>query len=347
MDWWENAVFRVTGPERKGKVHGTGFACGRDDDAVLVVTCWHVVRAIGADQLHIRGKPCELVSSAGDDDLDLAVLRVAGLPGVETLTLGRNAAEGRAFDTYGYEPVGRSLSGTLGKRTSRPHDSGDDVPAWDYYLQDGARRLEEVKDGYSGAPLCDVRTRRVLAVITHRQGTDKGFAIDIANLERVYPDAARFFAPGKIPDPDQQSPLPRRLLVAAFVAAAAIWPANEGARSPPAPFVFRDSLVHELTSKELVALVPAPTPSLSAFRDPLKLGGVGPEMVSLPGGRFLMGSPATESGRFNSEGPQRPVDIPPFALSRTEVSFADYDRFADAAGHRRPDDRGRGRGDRR
>jgi hypothetical protein len=95
------------------------------------------------------------------------------------------------FETYGYEPVGRPLSGTLGARTSRPHSSGQDVPAWDYYLRDGGRELERIKDGYSGAPVYDPRTGNVVAVITHRKGDDKGFAIDLANLVRVYPEAGR------------------------------------------------------------------------------------------------------------------------------------------------------------
>ena len=30
-----------------------------------------------------------------------------------------------------------------------------------------------------------------------------------------------------------------------------------------------------------------------------------PEMVVIPAGRFLMGSPATEMGRYSNEGPQR------------------------------------------
>jgi len=106
-------------------------------------------------------------------------------------------APGQAFDTYGYEPIGRPLSGTLGAAISRPHASGQDVPAWDYYLEGDARALEKIKDGYSGAPVCDRASGGVIAVITHRQGTDKGFAIDIANLPRVYPQAAVF-----IPDQD-------------------------------------------------------------------------------------------------------------------------------------------------
>ena len=31
-----------------------------------------------------------------------------------------------------------------------------------------------------------------------------------------------------------------------------------------------------------------------------------PEMVAIPAGRFVMGSPAGERGRFDDEGPQRP-----------------------------------------
>jgi hypothetical protein len=97
------------------------------------------------------------------------------------------------FETYGYEPVGRPLSGTLGANTSRPHPSDRDVPAWDYYLRDGTRELERIKDGYSGAPVYDPHTGTVVAVITHRKGDDKGFAIDLSNLSRVYPQVERFF----------------------------------------------------------------------------------------------------------------------------------------------------------
>ncbi len=82
------------------------------------------------------------------------------------------------------------------------------------------------------------------------------------------------------------------------------------------------------------------------FRDPLQIGGTGPEMVRLPGGSFLMGSPNDEPERFNDEGPQHRVTVRPFAIGRTEVRFADYDRFAEATGRRKPDDEGWGRGDR-
>ena len=69
-------------------------------------------------------------------------------------------------------------------------------------------------------------------------------------------------------------------------------------------------------------------------------------MVSLPGGSFLMGSPDTEAERNDSEGPQHRVSLQPFAISRTAVSFADYDRFVAATRRKLPNDAGWGRGDR-
>ena len=60
-----------------------------------------------------------------------------------------------------------------------------------------------------------------------------------------------------------------------------------------------------------------------------------PEMVVIPAGRFVMGSPAAEAGRFRQEGPQREVVIErPFAIGRTEITRAQWARFADETGHR-------------
>jgi formylglycine-generating enzyme required for sulfatase activity len=45
-----------------------------------------------------------------------------------------------------------------------------------------------------------------------------------------------------------------------------------------------------------------------------------PEMVVIPAGRFLMGSPASEARRDADEGPQRWVDVPRFAMGKFEVT---------------------------
>ena len=80
------------------------------------------------------------------------------------------------------------------------------------------------------------------------------------------------------------------------------------------------------------------------FRDPLKSGGEGPSMMVLPAGEFMMGSLENKPERYSNEGPQHRVRIgKPFALGVTEVTFADYDRFAKATGRKLPGDEGWGR----
>ena len=73
-----------------------------------------------------------------------------------------------------------------------------------------------------------------------------------------------------------------------------------------------------------------------------------PEMVVVPAGSFMMGSPSHEQGRRAKEGPVHEVRISaPFAVGVYEVTFAEWDAClaAGGCGHR-PIDGGWGRGDR-
>jgi formylglycine-generating enzyme required for sulfatase activity len=49
------------------------------------------------------------------------------------------------------------------------------------------------------------------------------------------------------------------------------------------------------------------------------------DMVPIRGGRFLMGSPETEKGRYPDEGPQHEVEISPFWMARCEITWDAYD----------------------
>ena len=82
---------------------------------------------------------------------------------------------------------------------------------------------------------------------------------------------------------------------------------------------------------------------LERIRDPLRDGGEGPEMVVVPAGCFQMGSPASETGRDDDEPQHRVCLSRAFGIGTTEVTFADYDRFARATGRELPNDRGWGR----
>jgi formylglycine-generating enzyme required for sulfatase activity len=72
-----------------------------------------------------------------------------------------------------------------------------------------------------------------------------------------------------------------------------------------------------------------------------------PEMVAVPAGEFMMGSPETETGRFTDESPQRWVTIAmPFAVSKFDVTFSEWDACASVGGCPQVGDSGFGRGTR-
>ncbi|MCL2929585.1 MAG: formylglycine-generating enzyme family protein, partial [Trichodesmium sp. MAG_R01] len=53
--------------------------------------------------------------------------------------------------------------------------------------------------------------------------------------------------------------------------------------------------------------------------------GVSLEMVKIPGGRFLMGSPETEAERLDRESPQHYVDVPEFLMGKYAVTQAQWE----------------------
>ena len=83
--------------------------------------------------------------------------------------------------------------------------------------------------------------------------------------------------------------------------------------------------------------------NVETFRDSLSSGGQGPTMVKLPGGKFKMGN--SNSTRFANEQPVHDVTMKAFAISKHEVTFAQYDRFAKATGRGLPNSQGLSRDD--
>jgi len=71
----------------------------------------------------------------------------------------------------------------------------------------------------------------------------------------------------------------------------------------------------------LVVLLPTPTPTPTPTPrpPPPKI-----EMVYVPGGSFLMGSPDNESYRGSYEGPQHSVTVPGFSIGKYEVTQAQW-----------------------
>jgi formylglycine-generating enzyme required for sulfatase activity len=70
-----------------------------------------------------------------------------------------------------------------------------------------------------------------------------------------------------------------------------------------------------------------------------------PEMIVIPAGEFTMGSLPTETDRYENEGPRHKVMIArPFAVSKFDVTFADWDACVSVGGCVPRSDGGFGRG---
>ena len=87
---------------------------------------------------------------------------------------------------------------------------------------------------------------------------------------------------------------------------------------------------------------PSPTEHLLKLNDRLRDGGLGPTIVQLRGGNFLMGRNNLGGG---DNGPEHEVQLPPVLIGAYEVTFQEYDRFARATARSLPDDFGWGRGE--
>ena len=83
-------------------------------------------------------------------------------------------------------------------------------------------------------------------------------------------------------------------------------------------------------------------PSQTTTNDGIQASGVKvPEMVWIPAGSIRMGD--IQGGGDRDEKPVHEVKIARFAIGRYEVTFAEYDRFAQATGINKPNDQGYGR----
>jgi len=84
----------------------------------------------------------------------------------------------------------------------------------------------------------------------------------------------------------------------------------------------------------LLALVPPGTSLAQIQKDrEFQECSVCPIMVGIPSGSFVMGSPRSESGRFDSEGPQHSVAIKAFALGKYDVTSEEFLTFLRETGY--------------
>ncbi len=82
-----------------------------------------------------------------------------------------------------------------------------------------------------------------------------------------------------------------------------------------------------LTRRAHARLTAAKAPEFTAYKQTIPGTDVSYEMVPIPAGEFVMGTPGSEEGRRQDEGPQRKLKIDAFWMAKYEVTWDEYRLF--------------------
>ena len=156
----------------------------------------------------------------------------------------------------------------------------------------------------------------------------------LKKAQAVQPDLPEILVLGEVLDRAEALERIRQLDAEAFAAARRI-------NTRQAYWAYLDRCVADCNHRAAAdAALLRLAPAYPVLRDRLRSGGQGPEMVTLPAGNFMMGSPPHEKGRYIDESAHLVRIEQPFAIGRYEVSFQEYEQSGLAA----PADQGWGRG---
>jgi formylglycine-generating enzyme required for sulfatase activity len=104
-------------------------------------------------------------------------------------------------------------------------------------------------------------------------------------------------------------------------------PQTQPTSNNPFKQIFQQLISPPTNSPQPTIIKPQPTNSHTSFQENLG-NGVLLEMIAIPGGTFLMGSPENEAERLDREGPQHQVTVKPFYMGKFTVTQAQWARVA-------------------
>jgi formylglycine-generating enzyme required for sulfatase activity len=87
------------------------------------------------------------------------------------------------------------------------------------------------------------------------------------------------------------------------------------------------AVISTLKANDAVKKDVAVAEEMKPYKQSVKDTDVAFDMVPIPGGNFMMGSPDSEEKRVEDEGPQHLVKIEPFWMGKCEVTWQEYDCF--------------------
>jgi len=124
--------------------------------------------------------------------------------------------------------------------------------------------------------------------------------------------------------PGRQLPPEQRAAVKQWIDEGAFWPEGRTLKQPGAA-MDETELVDKLQQR-ILSKNPS-TKEMKAYKTTIPGTTVDFEMVPIPGGEFVMGTPDSEKGHKKDEGPQHKVKIEPFWMEKYEVTWDEYRLF--------------------
>lgn len=134
-----------------------------------------------------------------------------------------------------------------------------------------------------------------------------------------------------MPPKSKGGPLPREKadIVRNWIEQGAVWPDGYVLRQkePTSVLARDDAALLAAIHAKIVANSKETADGMQPYSEKLPGTDTAFELVAIPAGEFLMGSPEGEKGRKTHEGPQRKLKIEPFWMGKTEVRWNEYELF--------------------
>jgi formylglycine-generating enzyme required for sulfatase activity len=134
-----------------------------------------------------------------------------------------------------------------------------------------------------------------------------------------------------MPPKSKGGPLPNEAtdLLRDWINQGAVWPDGLTLTPKKAEVATAGDIgtVTEIHQKLLAKLDVTTQAQMKRYSDQIAGSEIAFEMIPIPGGEYLMGSPGNEPGRKPDEGPAHKVRIDPFWMGKCEVTWNEYELF--------------------
>jgi hypothetical protein len=172
----------------EGNIQGTGFFVLPTG---YLLTCAHVVESVGGwEKIRINRQKVELVYLGDRTSDDFAILQLPGYQGASA-PISLNFQPMDRFLSIGYGrldfPLGASIDGTITDINSQSEFGN--LPMLRLRVKANS---QQVQGGYSGSPVFDAETQRVIGLIAAYDNTEGALALPLSTVLEKWSNLSKF-----------------------------------------------------------------------------------------------------------------------------------------------------------